>query len=209
MVFVINWCTVSHMKESPPELNSFPIDTREDLVINAIEIFDTIKQCLVVLDKQLVVVMANSAFYRTFHVTRPETESQLIYDIGNGQWDIKKLRVLLEEIIPQSKQVDDYEVTHDFDHIGQKVMLLNAREILRQDNRQEVILLAIEDITDKKYLELQAKTAESQINSILENLVVSAERFTGGTAPQADTKQTTKVVKKVGTKNLDDHKPKA
>ncbi len=61
---------------------------------------------------------------------------------------------------------------------------LNAREIFRQDNRQEVILLAIEDITYKKHLEKQARDAETQINSILENLVGSAERYTGGTAPQ-------------------------
>lgn len=172
------------MKETSPELNAFAIDTREDMVINAIEIFDTIKQSLVVLDKSLIVVMANSAFYKTFQVTRQETEGKLIYDIGNGQWNIDKLKVLLEQIIPKSKQVDDYEVVHDFDHIGEKVMLLNAREIVRQDNRQEVILLAIEDITIKKMLEQQAREAESAIGSILGKLVISAERHTGGTAPQ-------------------------
>jgi PAS domain S-box-containing protein len=168
-----------------PQLNSFEIDTREDLVINAIEIFDTIKQSLVVLDKKLVVVMANSAFYKTFEVTRQETEGVCIYDIGNGQWNIDKLKMLFESIIPKSKAVDDYEVTHRFDHIGEKVMLLNAREILRQDNRQEVILLAIEDITASKALEKHAKEAESHINSILEKLVSSAERNSGGTAPQS------------------------
>lgn len=153
-------------------------------MINAIEIFDTIKQSLMVLDKKLNVVMANSSFYKTFQVTRKETEGDLIYKIGNGQWDIVKLRVLLEKIIPESKQVDDYEVTHDFEHIGPKVMLLNAREILRQDNRQEVILLAIEDITSKKMFEETAKDAETHINAILEKLVGSAVRYSGGTAPQ-------------------------
>lgn len=172
------------MPNQLPQINSFAIDTREDMVINAIEIFDTVKQSLVVLDKKLNVVMANAAFYKTFEVTRPETENTRIYDIGNGQWDIEKLKILLEKIIPSSKAVDDYEVTHKFEHIGEKVMLLNAREILRQDNRQEVILLAIEDITYNKFLEKQTKAAEANIGAILENLVVSAERHSGSTAPQ-------------------------
>ncbi len=172
------------MTDDTPQVNSFGLDTREDIVINAIEIFDTIKQSLMVLDKDLKVVMANASFYRTFHVTRDTTEGVQIYAIGNGQWNIEKLRLLLEKIIPQNKAVDDYEVTHNFEHIGEKVMLLNAREILRQDNRQEVILLAIEDITLSKQLEQQTKDAETKINSILEGLVGSSTRISGGTAPQ-------------------------
>ncbi|MDF2461191.1 MAG: response receiver sensor diguanylate cyclase [Candidatus Saccharibacteria bacterium] len=164
--------------------NSFAIDTREDLVINAIEIFDTIKQSLVVLNKDLVVVMANASFYTTFRVTREQTEGSRIYDIGNGQWNIDKLRVLLEKIIPDNKSVNDYEVTHNFESIGEKVMLLNAREIIRQDNRQEVILVAIEDITLSKQLERETIEAESKISSVLEGLVKSSMRFSGGTAPQ-------------------------
>lgn len=177
------------MAKPDSQLNSFELDTREDLVINAIEIFDTVKQSLVVLDKNLAVVMANAAFYKTFGVTKKETENVRIYDIGNGQWGIDKLKELLENIIPKNKAIDDYEVTHHFDRIGKKVMLLNAREILRQDNRQEVILLAIEDITANKLLEKQAKEAEIHINAILETLVGSAERYSGGTAPQAKSKK--------------------
>src|SRR6266702_4604231 len=122
------------MVDQLPQTNSFGIDTREDLVVNAIEIFDTIKQSLMVLDKELNVVLANASFYKTFQVTRTETEGTRIYDIGNGQWNIDKFKVLLEKIIPESKSVNDYEVTHKFEHIGEKVMLLNAREIVRQDN---------------------------------------------------------------------------
>lgn len=172
------------MADQTPQINSFGLDTREDIVINAIEIFDTIKQSLVVLDKDLKVVMANASFYKTFHATREMTEGIQIYAIGNGQWNIDKLQLLLEKIIPQSKAVDDYEVTHNFEHIGEKVMLLNAREILREDNRQEVILLAIEDITLSKQLEQQTKDAELKINNILEGLVGSSVRISGGTAPQ-------------------------
>jgi PAS domain S-box-containing protein len=177
------------MSNQIPQNNSFALDTREDLVINAIEIFDTIKQSLVVLNKELIVVMANASFYKTFEVTREETEGTQIYDIGNGQWNIGKLKVLLEDIIPKNKAVNDYEVTHNFEHIGEKVMLLNAREILRQDNRQEVILVAIEDITFSKQLERQTKEAEANINSILEDLVGSSMRFSGGTAPQPKEKK--------------------
>ena len=167
-----------------PENNSFGIDSREDLVINAIEIFDAIRQSLVVLNTNLTVVMANASFYKTFEVTHKETEGVRIYDIGNGQWNIDKLRILLEQIMPETKAINDYEVTHTFEHIGEKVMLLNAREILRQDNRQQVILLAIEDTTTSKQLERQTKAAEENINSILRDLVGSSVRFSGGTAPQ-------------------------
>ncbi len=177
------------MLNENPQINSFGIDTREDLVINAIEIFDTIKQSLMVLNKDLTVVMANASFYKTFQVTRDTTEGMPIYEIGNGQWNIEKLKVLLEKIIPQNKAVDDYEVVHRFEHIGEKVMLLNAREIIRQDNRQEVILLAIEDITLSKQLERQTKDAESKINIILEELVGSSMRVSGGTAPQPQGKR--------------------
>jgi PAS domain S-box-containing protein len=171
------------MQDPKQQLNSFALDTREDLVINAIEIFDTIKQSLMILDGNLCVVMANSSFYKTFCVTREETEGKLIYDIGNGQWAIPQLKTFLENIIPKKNDVDDYEVNHEFDHLGEKAMLLNAREVIRQDNRKKVILLAIEDITQKKQLEKATQQAEVQINSILENLVDSAERYSGGTAP--------------------------
>jgi hypothetical protein len=129
-------------------------------------------------------VLANASFYQTFQVNRENTEGWKIYDIGNGQWKIKKLRLLLEKIIPQNQGVDDYEVTHDFEHIGPKVMLLNARQIIRQDNRQKVLLLAIEDITLHKQLEQQTKDAETEINDIFEKLVGSSMRISGGTAPQ-------------------------
>jgi PAS domain S-box-containing protein len=177
------------MLEQPPQRNSFGLDTREDIIVNAIEIFDTIRQSLMVIDKDLRVVLANESFYRTFHVTREVTEGRQVYAIGNEQWNIDKLRILLEEIIPQNKEVDDYEVAHDFEHIGQKVMLLNARQIIRQDNRQKVVLLAIEDITFHKQLEQETKNAEAQINGILENLVGSSMRISGGTAPQGRPKE--------------------
>ena len=94
-------------------------------------------------------VSANGSFYRTFRVTPEETQGNLIYDLGNRQWDIPKLRELLEKLLPQKTEVSDYEVDHVFPEIGHKVMLLNARQIAGKEGAEEkkLILLAIEDRT--------------------------------------------------------------
>ncbi|MCX6667498.1 MAG: PAS domain S-box protein, partial [Euryarchaeota archaeon] len=116
-------------------------------------IVDTIREPLVVLDADLKVVSANRAFYQAFK-TKPEAaEGQLVYDIGNRQWDIPKLRELLEEILPRNTSFDNYEVEHDFPHLGKRIMILNARRIYGEANKVEMILLAIEDITERKQAE--------------------------------------------------------
>lgn len=119
-----------------------------------IEVFDniqdSIREPLVILDSDLKVVKANRAFYRTFHVKPDETEGILIYDLGNNQWNIPKLRELLEEILPDNTVFDDHEVEHTFETIGRKIMHLNARRILTQSNQTHLILLAIEDVTDRE-----------------------------------------------------------
>jgi two-component system cell cycle sensor histidine kinase PleC len=100
-----------------------------------------------VLDSDLKIISANRNFYRTFEVTPGETIGSFIYDLGNKQWDIPKLRELLEDILPEKEAFDDFEVEHNFQDIGHKVMLLNARELYRKDIGTKMILLAIEDIT--------------------------------------------------------------
>jgi chemotaxis protein methyltransferase CheR len=96
-----------------------------------LEIFDNIlgsfREPLVVLDSDLKVVKANHSFYRTFKVKPEGTEGILIYDLGNRQWNIPKLRELLEDILPQNSIFNDFEVEHNFEAIGRKIMLLNAR----------------------------------------------------------------------------------
>ena len=104
-----------------------------------------------VLDSDLKVVKANPSFYRTFNVKPDETEGILIYDLGNSQWNIPKLRELLEDILPQNSLFHDFEVEHDFESIGRKIMHLNARRIYRKSNQTQLILLAIEDVTDREY----------------------------------------------------------
>ncbi len=112
-------------------------------------IVDTVRQPLLILDETLQVRSANKAFYRMFHMTPAETENNSVYSLGGGQWNIAPLRILLEKIIPENNQFDDYEVVHDFSGLGPKRMMLNARRISPVDTLPAFILLAIEDVTDK------------------------------------------------------------
>lgn len=112
-------------------------------------IVQTVPTPLIVLNPDLRVIAANHSFYDTFQVSPVETEQQLIFELGNGQWDIPQLRSLLEEIITHNTQFQDFEVKHDFEHIGHKIMLLNARKMPIVSNTQ-MILLAIEDITERQ-----------------------------------------------------------
>lgn len=111
-------------------------------------IVNTVREPLVVLSDTLHVVSANRSFYDAFHVSEPETLHNLIYDLGNGQWDIPELRRLLEEIIPEQNEFIGFEVRHHFPNLGRKVMLLNARQIAPQAGGEKLILLAIEDVTE-------------------------------------------------------------
>ena len=120
-----------------------------------LEVFDdilaSIREPIVLLDADLKVVKANPSFYRTFNVKPEETEGVTIYDLGNRQWDIPKLRELLEDILPKKTILNDFEVEHTFETIGPKIMHLNARWINREDNQTRLIFLAISDVTDREY----------------------------------------------------------
>jgi two-component system CheB/CheR fusion protein len=113
------------------------------------DIVNTVREPLLVLDDELRVISANAAFYKAFQVTEGRTEGQHIYDLGNGQWDIPELRRLLEEIIPADTHLEDFRVAHDFDTIGHREMLLNARRIRREDGQVQLLLLAIENVMGK------------------------------------------------------------
>jgi PAS domain S-box-containing protein len=123
-------------------------DAREyaESVINAVS------DPLIVLDENLKLISANCSFYDVFKVKPEETTGQLIYDLGNRQWDIPKLRELLENILPKSTSFDNFEVERDFPSIGKRTMLLNARQIPRPLGKPHIILLAIEDITESKMI---------------------------------------------------------
>jgi two-component system CheB/CheR fusion protein len=111
-------------------------------------IIQTMRESLLVLNSELQVVMANQRFYDTFEVLPNETDRCLIFDLGNGQWNIPQLRLLLEDLLPHNTQIENFQVEHEFEHIGHKTMLLNACQ-MPQVHGEHLILLAIEDISNR------------------------------------------------------------
>src|SRR5215217_6409825 len=116
-------------------------------------IVETIRESLLVLDKDYTILSANQHFLNTFKVSVNETKGKLLYDLGNGQWDIPELRRMMLEILPTNNPVLDYQVEHEFPHIGNKLMLLNAHRVELEGKYKDRILLAIEDITERKAIE--------------------------------------------------------
>src|SRR3954453_11679636 len=131
----------------------------EDIQDYALNIVDTVREPLLILDTTLRVRSANRAFYQTFQVSPEETENHLIYELGNGQWDIPALRTLLEDIVPQSSVFNDFELEHDFPSIGRRVMLLNARK-LKAGHHGELLVLAMEDVTERRRAEEEVGKAK-------------------------------------------------
>ena len=141
----------------------------EDIETYAQDIVDTVREPLLMLDTHLRVQSANRAFYETFHVSALETEDQLIYQLGNGQWDIAALRTLLEDVIPTSSVFNDFELEHTFPIIGRRVMLLNGRK-LRAGSHSEIIVLAMEDVTERRQAEADFRAIETYAQDIVDTV---------------------------------------
>src|SRR5687767_2876949 len=141
----------------------------EDIQDYALNIVDTVREPLLILDTTLRVRSANRAFYQTFRVSPEQTENRLVYDLGNGQWDIPALRALLEDVIPQRSVFDDFELEHTFPGIGRRVMLLNARK-LRAGNHGELLVLAMEDVTERRRAERVLAEIEAYAQSIVDTV---------------------------------------
>jgi two-component sensor histidine kinase len=133
-------------------------------------IVDTVREPVVVLDKGLRVVAASSSFYSAFMVSPEETQGRLLYALGDGQWDIPRLRVLLEKIIPEHGVMKDYEVEHEFPNLGNRIMRLNARQVVYEKGADTAILLGIEDITERHKLELQKDELLRQKDILLDEI---------------------------------------
>ncbi len=114
---------------------------------------DTVREPLLVLDAELRVIAINKSFQSTFKVSPDQTVKQFLFELGDGQWNIPKLREVLEEVLSKRQTVTGFEVEHDFENLGHRKMLLNARTLVQTMDRQPMVLLAIEDITDRKSTE--------------------------------------------------------
>lgn len=132
-------------------------------------IIDTIREPLIVLNKDLCVLAASPSFYTTFKVLPSDTEGKHIYELGNGQWNIPALRGLLKGVIPDHATVDAFEVEHDFPVIGRRIMQLSSKEI-RYENGQQKTLVTIYDITERRDLEAQREKLIKQKDLLLKEM---------------------------------------
>jgi chemotaxis protein methyltransferase CheR len=140
-------------------------------------IVDTVREPFLVLDQDLRVLSASRSFCQTFKVSRDDTQGRLLYALGDGQWDIPALHVLLEKIIPEQGVMEDYEVEHEFPDIGQRTMCLNARKVFYEGGSHTTILLGIEDITVQRVLEREKDELSRQKDVLLEQKVMLAREF--------------------------------
>lgn len=141
-------------------------------------IVETIREPLLVLDKTLHVRTANRAFFHNFKMSQKETYGKFIYELNGGEWNIPELKKLLENVLPHNSHFDDFEVRHNFDRLGQKIMLLNARRIVLEENRTQLILLVIEDVTEKRNLEKRKDEFLGMASHELKNPLTSIKAYT-------------------------------
>ncbi len=154
--------------------NEYALKEKEGLAREAREyaenIIATIREPLLVLDSNFHVVSASRFFYTTFKVTPEKTEGKLFFELGNNQWDIPVLKNLLTNILPEKSVVEDYEIEHVFEKIGNKIMLLNARELRQDEEKKRRILLSIQDITERRQAEKNLKRVNLELEYKTEDL---------------------------------------
>lgn len=129
----------------------------------------TVHDPLLVLDGDLRVQSANPAFYRMFEVVEKETQGRLLYELGNGQWDVPKLRLLLDDLLLTRGSVSDFAVEHDFPKIGRRWMVLNAHRIAGYDGHPDLILLAFDDATERKRAERHREMLVGELSHRVKN----------------------------------------
>lgn len=144
-------------------------------------IVETVRDPLLALTGDLRVRSANTAFYRMFGSTQAEIAGQLVYNLGNGHWDNPQLRTLLEEMLPERQQIDDFEIELTVPQLGDRCMLLNARRIDGDDGRAELILLALEDITERKHAILHQDILVSELSHRVKNTLAVVQSIAAQT----------------------------
>jgi hypothetical protein len=141
-------------------------------------VVDVVREPVLILDKSFRVMAANESFYEMFQVEPEDTEKKLVYDLGNGQWNIPALRKLLENILPKNTFFKGFEVAHEFAFIGHKTMILNARRIYKEGQKSEtfppIIMLAMEDVTEMMAV---AKKLADHTNKFESDLTDQAQRM--------------------------------
>jgi two-component sensor histidine kinase len=142
------------------------------------KLVDSLRECLVVLGWDLRVKHANKPFYDTFKVSPAETEGRLVYELGDGQWNIPQLRKLLEDILPKKSSFDDFEVMHEFETIGHRHMLLNARRL----DHLNLIVLAIEDVTERDASYRRQRVLASEMSHRVKNILALVDSIAAQTA---------------------------
>ena len=138
--------------------------------VDPLDLVETIRESLLVLEPDLTIRFANRAFCQTFAVAPEHTVGRKLYELGDGQWDIPGLRASLETIVSGQKTIEAFEVDHVFPSIGRRVMALNARKIYRHGNNIKQILLAIEDVTERVRLERERSAANERIGMLMQEL---------------------------------------
>jgi two-component sensor histidine kinase/PAS domain-containing protein len=172
------WCRIAAaICERCVMPNSQPFVENRDAGTLAQAIVDTVREPLLVLDKDLRVLAASRSFYLTFKVTSINTQGQLLYTLGDGQWDIPELRLLLEKIVPEHGVMEDYEVEHEFPEIGKRTMLLNARKVFYEGNSHTTLLLGIEDVTERRAAEREREAMLRKQQALLQEKDVLLEEL--------------------------------
>ena len=154
------------------ELNGFrkQFTNVEDARALAQAIVDTVREPVLVFDKDLRVIAASRSFYSVFKVSPQDTQGRRLYELGDGQWDIPKLRLLLEKIIPEQGVMEDYEVEHEFPGIGHRTMRLNARQVFYEGGADTTILLGIEDVTGQRASEREKEDLLREKDVLLQEM---------------------------------------
>jgi PAS domain S-box-containing protein len=138
--------------------------------VDPLDLVETIREGLLVLDPDLTVRLANRSFGNTFAVTPEDTVGRKLYELGNGQWDIPELRSLIATVLPEHATIEAFEVDRVFPSIGRRVMLLNARKVYQTGKHTQQVLLAIEDVTERRRLEHEHAAAHERIAALLQEL---------------------------------------